>query len=253
MWVFIAFVVVFFSIGQSKLPAYILPVFPLVAIFTSRRMVAGHLSRVDPWLMLALGGGLVAAGIFAEHFASQSIPADLYRHYRPWLVASGVAMMVGGVIVMRARHETRLAVAAAGLLAILACQLSLWGYNALTPSRSARLVADTIKAYDPSGEIPVYMIDNYSPSLPFYLGRLVTMVVYGGELRMGIAAEPGKTISTAAAFAEKWRSQSKAIAVFRNDNIDEYREQYHLPMTILERGPRRTVVARSTDQDSAQQ
>lgn len=247
LWVYFVFIMLFFSGGDSKLPAYILPVFPAVAILAARRIAAAGWSRVEPWLMWALGGVLFVSGVVVVRFANPTIPADLFLAYRPWLIAAGVVLALGGVIALKGRREPRVSAAAAGFCAILACQLALWGYQALTPSRSARQVAQVIDKYDPSHKWPVYVIDNYSPSLPFYLRRLVTMVVYQGELHLGISAEPWKVVRTPGDFAAVWRKDKHAIAVFRNNNIDEYRKDFDLPMTLLKRGPRRTIVARSPD------
>lgn len=245
LWVYIVFTMAFFSGGDSKLPAYILPVFPAVAILAARRMAAVGWSRLEPWLMWTLGAGLIVAGIIVKRFAHAQMPADLFLAYRPWLIASGLVMVVGGAIAMAGRRRPFISAAAAGLCAILSCQLALWGYQALTPSKSGRDLAEVITRYDPGNHWPVYMIDNYSPSLPFYLRRLVTMVVYQGELSPGIKTEPWKAIAKPAEFAAKWDREKHAIAVFRNNNIEQYRKDFHLPMTVLKRGPRRTIVARS--------
>ena len=245
LWVYFVFILLFFSVGESKLPAYILPIFPAVSVLAARRMAAGRTSAAEPWIMWAEAAMLVIAGVIITRFATDRIPSDLLLGYQPWLIAAGLLMAIGGVIAIVGRRHQRIAAAGAGLFAILACQTALWGYQAITPSKSGLDIAKTIDAYDPTHSVPVYMINNYSPSLPFYLRRLVTMVVYKGELQLGIDAEPEKSIPTAAAFARKWRDETRAIAVFRNDNIDWYEKEFDLPMTVLKRGPRRTVVART--------
>lgn len=246
LWVYVVFILVFFSIGESKLVGYILPVFPVVAVLVARRMANGHISRLEPWLMWGFGAALFVTGLIITRFAYSKVPVALFRDYQPWIIASGVIMLVAGLVVYKGRAQPKLTVAVAGLFAIITCQFVSWGYQALTPSRSGRQAAETIAAYDPSGRLPVYMINNYSPSLPFYLRRLVTMVVYQGELKLGIDAEPWKSIPKAADFVARWRQEDNAIAVFSTENIDTYRKEFSpLPMTILKRGPRRTVVARS--------
>lgn len=195
--------------------------------------------------MWLLGITLIVAGVIVAHFASDRIPAWLLVNYRPWLIASGAVLLAGGLVVFFGRKRLPVTVAAAGLCGVLACQLALWGYQSVTPSKSGRDMARVIKAYDPSNTVPVYMINTYSPSLPFYLRRLVTMVMYKGELQLGISAEPWRSIPTAKAFATKWRHSTRGIAVFSNENIDWFRKNFDLPMTVLEHGPRRTIVART--------
>lgn len=244
LWVYAMFILLFFSAGHSKLPAYILPAFPALAMLAARHMAKARRWHFDGWLMLAFGLVMFTVGLFMERLASDKIPVALYRDYQPFIIASGIVLMLGSLALLKGKREPRVAVAVAGLFAILGTQFALWGFHALTPSRSGAEIARTINELKLPPSAPVYMIDNYSPSMPFYLDRMVTMVKYTGELKLGESAEPDKWIADPAEFARRWRADKQAVAVFRNDNIEHYRSAFDLPGTIIKHGPRRTVMIR---------
>ena len=51
LWSFALVVFLFFSAGQSKLPSYILPMMPVVAILAGRKLATEGYHRVDAWLL----------------------------------------------------------------------------------------------------------------------------------------------------------------------------------------------------------
>jgi len=86
------------------------------------------------------------------------------------------------------------------------------GAQALSPAYSQRSLADQMAPYVKPGT-PLYSLQDYPQSLPFYLGTTLTVVAYKGELEFGIGQEPAKWIPDLDAFASQWRSENEALAV----------------------------------------
>jgi len=70
------------------------------------------------------------------------------------------------------------------------------------------------------------------------------MVDYKGELQMGMAAEPEKGL-TLEQFATQWRSEHAAFAMVANSRLPILIDSMKLPMSVVQRGPRATLVMRS--------
>ncbi len=241
LWVFVAFTLVFFSLGHSKLPAYILPVMPVVGLFIGRRLAEHPRERRwDGYVALAGWAVLLLAAVFITKGSSDVIPPKLLVNYRTWVLGGALAMVLGGMALLRWRGA--LSMTAASLLFLLAFQLHLWGFQEIAVSRSSRQVADAIRAHG-LDSVPVYVVDTYPHSLPFYLGKNVRLVKFAGELSMGIQAEPEKWIPDLKGFASQWKAQSQAVAVFGPDLLPQLNKM-GLPMKRIFTGPRYIVVAR---------
>lgn len=241
LWVFALVIFVFFSAGHSKLPAYILPMFPALAILAGRRLANAQHNRTDAWFTGLFAITFLLAGWQAPRFASEHIPAELYVAYRPWLLATAGVLGVSAVLMYRATIQRIHFFAAAGIAALLAFQLAGWGFQALAESRSSRLMAAAITRAAPA-DVPLYVVGTYYPqSLPFYLRRTITLVAFKGELEMGINQEPDKWIATPADFYPLWEKQTQAIAVFDQAGFAEFRK-LNLPMKVIYQGARRIAV-----------
>jgi len=84
----------------------------------------------------------------------------------------------------------------------------------------------------------------YDQTMPFELGRPLTLVAYRDEFALGLDAEPQKALPTLDAFRAAWRDLDDAYAIMRPDVYDILRRE-GLPMTVLVRDPRRVIVRRS--------
>jgi len=241
MWVYVVSIFLFFSFGGSKLPSYILPIFPMIGLLAARRLHARGRVVGDHWVMLVLALILLLAGIFAEHFAAEFIPAIMYTASRPWLLACAAMLVLAAAALFVWAANVQKAILTAGLCVILGFQMLLWGYQSFAGTRSSSVEAQVIKEQMPGA--PVYAVATYAVALPFYLKRKVTMVWYKGELEMGIDAEPRDWIPTLEAFAKRWQHETRAVAVMEQDTYQQLK-QMDVPMYIIYQGPRRLVVTR---------
>ena len=242
--VWIVFVFVFFSVSSSKLPSYILPIFPALALLTG-----DYLARIAPRALAAHAAPYVVIGIVLMGLAPQviryadaEVPAALYQGYVPWLVAAAAALAAGSgaCLALAWRNRPRagsLALAAGG---VLAAQLALTGHDALAPASSAYFLARQIKPHV-TAEIPFYSIGMYEQTLPFYIKRTVTLVEVRDEMDFGIRQEPDKFVPDYVEFARRWRAAPAALAIMHPNTL-HYFDQYTLPYEIIGRDTRRLVV-----------
>ncbi|MES2772114.1 MAG: glycosyltransferase family 39 protein [Pseudomonadota bacterium] len=238
----------FFSASSSKLPSYILPMAPALALLTGifltevrRRTLLVHLSLVLPISLAAL--------YFAPQIANSAdalTPLAMLRDYANWAALAAILWFLGSllglVLVWRKRLTQGLcSFACAGFIALMLITL---GHETLARSNSAHDLAQTIKPLLPQG-VAFYSVSMYEQTLPFYLQRTLTLVNYRDELGFGLDQEPSKGIATLAEFDKLWRSASThgedAFAVMGRSTYEELSAQ-SLPMQFVAADFRRVVV-----------
>ncbi len=211
------FVYVFFSISGSKLPSYLLPMFPVLALLMGKR-IAEMRARTLFWQVTpAVPVTLLLLGLALNvgRFADTPNQIELYPHYGPWLVAAALVSLAGlsaGMLLLwRERKPAAVSVLALG--ALLSAQIGLSGYETVARERSAKHIAEAIRAEVKPG-IPFYSVLTYEQTLPFYLKRTFTLVQYQDEMAFGIQQEPQRWIPTVEEFAKAWAAQPEALAIF---------------------------------------
>ena len=255
--VWAVFVFLFFSLSGSKLPSYILPMFPALALilgFELTRLSARALAWIA--LPLAVGAPALLVAYFAGYdrlvaaLATNLTPASIYAAFGPWLAAAAAVFSAGGIAAFALfRRGTPGAkaggIAALSLSMLLGLQLALVGHDAFAVVRSAYgILQDAQRAngrpLDPA--FPVYQVQSYDQTLPFYLGRPTTLVEYRDEMGPGLDAEPQKGLHEAA-WIEAWAAAPQAYALMQTGTAADLARK-NVPMRILARDPRRVFVAR---------
>ncbi len=249
-----AFIFVFFSASGSKLPSYILPIFPALALAIGGQL-ATLSARTLIWLTLPLvvlvGAGTLAMvfgyDIVVRRFAGERQPLAPLLAYGPWLKAACAVALAGGIACLGWLHAGRrtAAVLAVALTAQIAALLVLTGHDELADSRSAAPILSRVIQQHGAlrGDVPFYSVRMYDQTLPWYLGRTVTLVEHQDELAMGIAIEPGKAVATLAGWKERWARADQAYAIMQTDMYETLRNE-GVPMRELGRDPRRVIVSR---------
>jgi 4-amino-4-deoxy-L-arabinose transferase-like glycosyltransferase len=240
------FIMVFFSASGSKLPAYILPVFPILAL-----VLGDWLSRTPPerlWKSVGIMALVVVAGIAASWGAPERATSawsrELYAAARPWIVAGLVALAVGLAAAAAGLRSGRKrgAIAMIVVASVLFIDFVEDGYHKLTPRQSGQDIAELMKrSLHPATR--VYSVRYYDQTVPFYLGRTVTLVDYWDEFSTGLKHEPGLAIPTLEAFERDWVRPGEAMAIIHPDIHDKLSTR-GLAMTLLHRDERRVVVAK---------
>jgi 4-amino-4-deoxy-L-arabinose transferase-like glycosyltransferase len=238
------FIFVFFSASGSKLPSYILPVFPALALLIGARLT-GLSGRALAWQLmpiLLLGVAGLAAVHLVERLASAAIPAKLYRAQMPWLYAAAIAL-VGGMtaaIWLGWRGRTHAAIVACAFAGLTATQFAVVSEDALSPAHSTYHLVKKLPA-DLTPAVPFYSVGSYEQTLPFYLKRTVTLVDYQDEMAFGLKHEPQRWVPTLPAFTALWNTQPYALAVMGPEKYDELAAA-GLPMQLVARDTERVFV-----------
>jgi 4-amino-4-deoxy-L-arabinose transferase-like glycosyltransferase len=242
------FIFVFFSISDSKLPSYILPIFPALAL-----LIACYLERSSSQA-LAWSAALVAVpcaiglGFIARVplLAKNAYSTPLLEAHVPWIYAAALCALIGAILAIRfARSQRDLAVVLLAGSSFVAGQLLMLGHDQqgrysaginYVPALQAELTPAT----------PMYLVGRYEQALPFYLQRTMTMVRHADELEFGLKQEPQLWLPTIDGFVAQWVADhaagKKAIAIIDPEVYEDLRTR-GIPMRLIGQDPRRVIVA----------
>ena len=220
-------VLVFFSVSSSKLPPYILPVFPALAVLAGRYLAETRLLTAQAVIVAALG---IAAAVLLP---GRGGPA--YAAYVPWLAAAGAVAAAFAVLSFFKKFSV-IGLAAAGFLAT---QLAIIGHGTISERFSAAALIASIEPKPPASA-PVYAVDIYDHSLPWYLRRPVTMVAYRDEFGAAVEWDPALFIRDLSSFERLWREHKEAYAFVGVGEFD--RLAARLPMQPIARDARYVYV-----------
>ncbi|MEB0010657.1 glycosyltransferase family 39 protein [Glaciimonas sp. Gout2] len=241
------FIFVFFSISDSKLPSYILPIFPSLAL-----LIACHLDRasnkaINASALVLLIPGLVGVALAWKipSLAKDAFSAPLMAAHVPWVFAASVIACIGAVAaLLLSRRQKEWAIVALAASGFVGGQLLMYGHD---PQGRYSAGIDMVPAIEAelTPETPIYVVGKYEQSLPFYLRRTMIMVQHMDELEFGLTQEPQLWIPTVDAFAVKWTADhaagKKDVAIMRPENYVELQKS-GIPMRVIAQDPRRVVV-----------
>lgn len=240
-----ATVFVFFSISGSKLVPYVLPMVPALAVVLGAALPAmsGRWLFVQAVLCAVVGFAavLVAPSLLMGRTRAE-MPAEVLAAAVPWGVAAASALAAGALLAAFAEWRRRRGAAVAALAAggLAFAQLGLAGHDALSPVTSAYYSAVHVRPLL-KPEVPFYSVDTFDHSLPFYLGRTVTLAVNPDELAVSVGWDPEKFIADFDTFARRWENDGDAFALFSPSGFEQARAK-GLPMTVVASDPRRVIV-----------
>ncbi len=245
------FIYVFFSMSGSKLPSYLLPMFPALALLMGKQLVEMNTRKlfwlIAPILPLTLLGLCLAP--FTARLADTPLQMQVYGEYAAWLFAASLVLSLGviaALVLLRRQHSGTepkpVAVLVLSLSFLIAAQLGTSGYNTIAKERSAYYVAEAIRPYVKPNE-PIYSVANYEQTLPFYLKRTFTLVDYRDEMDFGIMQEPQRWIPDIASFAKVWQAQPAALAIMPV-SIYPQLQQLNFDMRIIYRDTQLIVVSK---------
>jgi 4-amino-4-deoxy-L-arabinose transferase-like glycosyltransferase len=236
-----AVVFVFFSVSSSKLPPYIVPIFPALAVLAGAQLAGASRGLLAAQAALAalLGLALLAALALIGAAPGWVRSGEHLAAYRPWLLAAAAALalpaMLAAWLAWRGRRLASVfALAAGGFACAL---LTLLGHGTLAPLYSAHDVVERARPALPP-DARFYAVNQYDHTLPFYLGRTVTMVGQPEELRVPVTWEPHKYLADAGAFAAAWRQPGAACAAFAPAEYESIRAAHGLEARVVASGPR---------------
>jgi 4-amino-4-deoxy-L-arabinose transferase-like glycosyltransferase len=245
--VWAVFVYLFFSVSDSKLPSYLLPMFPSLALLMGKQ-IAGMSARRLFWLtapILALVAILLGIIPFAARTAADTpLQHQMYGNYAVWLLAATAIWLCGtGAALWLLRRENKMAaVAVLAFSSLIAAQGATSGYNTIAPERSSYILADAIKPLIKPG-VPFYSVFCYEQTLPFYLKRTFTLVDYQDEMDFGIKMEPERWIPSVDILAKRWSADKQAYAIVPTPMLHVLQQQ-GLEMKEIYRDEQYVVVSK---------
>ncbi|MDH4234229.1 MAG: glycosyltransferase family 39 protein [Gallionella sp.] len=240
------FIYVFFSLSGSKLPSYLLPMFPALALLMGKQVADMNARRlfwlVAPMLPLMLSG--LALAPFAARLGETPMRAQMYGEYAQWVIAALLLWSLGvaAALILLRRSSKQGAVLVLALSSLLAVQLGMSGYNTIAIERSGYPIADAIRPYIKEG-MPFYSVRTYEQTLPFYLKRTFTLVDYQDEMAFGIMQEPHRWVPDIASFAKAWQAQPEALAIMPLEVYPQLKQQ-DFAMKIIYEDTQHIVVSK---------
>ncbi len=244
-WALVVFA--FFSLSQSKLVPYILPMFPALALLTARALVglaprrlAGHFGAVA-LLSLVIGALVLVLWRLpaAAALAAQAPESTIFGLVLGFLaLAAGTA--AGAGFALRGRHVAATLCAALGI-ALLAPPV----LQAVAQLPRSQALAELERRSVPwiGQATTIYCVNDYWQPLTFYWRRTCTLVGWRGELDFGLQQEPQRWLADLPAFAAQWRVQRDALAVLRPQDYQQL-EALGLPMRVIYTAPSLVAVVR---------
>ena len=246
LWSWAAFVFVFFSASSSKLPSYILPMFPALALLLAERLQ--HVSaRTLQWHLLLPTGvwlALLVAATQSNRFVSSQTPAPAVAALAQGLVAAAALCLAAalGAWQLLGRNRTDWAIALVAAAQMAATLLVMESHDRFGQLKSSDEIARVLRPMI-RPDTPVFSVGAYDQTLPFYLRRPVTLVAYRDEFEFGEDRETALWIPTIDAFAANWTRMPHAAAYMAPEMLERL-SGLGLSMRVVFQDPRRVVVVK---------
>jgi 4-amino-4-deoxy-L-arabinose transferase-like glycosyltransferase len=242
------FIFVFFSVSGSKLPSYILPIFPALALLIACQLQqAGRRSVLICAGMVAL---FAAAGLAllpkVAAMAGNAYEAPLYRDYSWWVGVTAALALAGSLAaIWQARRSVQAGMLLLAITGFMASQILMLGHDPMGRYAAGVHHLPALQA-ELTPETKLYIVGRYEQALPFYLRRTMTMVQHADELEFGLQQQPELWIPTREEFMRIWMqhhaSGTAAVAILSRDAYDQF-VKAGLPMRVIGDDPRRVIIS----------
>lgn len=240
------FVLVFFSASGSKLPSYILPMFPALALLIAQRLRHASIAALRWHLLLPTVVWLVVliASTQVHRLDLARTPTEVMEVFGTGLRIAALLCLAGAAAAWCCLGRRRVT---AALLCIaqghfLATLVAIQAHNAYGQLKSAApFAADLLRSIDQ--DTPVFAVRTYDQTLPYYLQRDVVLVDYVDEFAFGQMKEPDKSIASLDEFVSRWQSLPRAAAYMSHDTWREL-DRRGVAMRVMFEDPRRRVVVK---------
>jgi 4-amino-4-deoxy-L-arabinose transferase-like glycosyltransferase len=249
----------FFSISQSKLPGYIIPVFPALALLVGHRLdrnLGVSNSLALPWQLQALFFAIlgVIGFFFLGEVGKQARPDEIesYAQYLYWIVAALIALITFSLLTLIQSKRNGFASITSFACGFFLCALIAGtGHETLGRAVSGIDLVEKVKSGIPE-KVNFYSVRILDHTVPFYLGRTMTMVEFLDELKFGAQQEPELWLPTLDAFIERWKEDQTAYALMVPEQYIEL-QKLNVPMQEVGRDSRRVIVKHPDAQSSSAQ
>lgn len=245
LWVIVPFA--FFSLSDSKLVPYILPVFSPLALLLGRWLAQVWERRIglvrEGVLLLILGVALSMVFLLIPRWMSGRSNVISAVVLLGWgLYAMAAALLLAGVLPF---FFSRWGGTRAAILSLFVGAVVLVGTFDLTLSRLdvGRSVKDLALSLDLKPDDEVMTYEEHYQDLPVYLERRITVVNWTGELEFGTRVEDTSAwMIDVPTFRQRWR-EPHTIYLFTNwDNYTRLRSAPPGPLCLIRSTPRVVII-----------
>jgi 4-amino-4-deoxy-L-arabinose transferase-like glycosyltransferase len=248
LWAWFVIILLFFSVSRSKLPGYIMPVFPALAILAAKTIMdhlETHPNLANGWRVQTFFFVILAAVgfFFLSEVGRNGQPDEVqaYQAYTVWItVALACLFSFSLCAALLAKRNFLLSISLFAFGFFLTATIAGTGHETLGRAVSGYDLAQKVKGQIPS-DAKIYSVRLLDHTLPFYLQRNTIMVEFTDELTFGSKQEPQKWVPTLNVFLAIWKQDPNAIAVMVPAQFEELK-QMNLPMEELGRDSRRVIV-----------
>ena len=238
----------FFSVSHSKLPGYIIPIFPALALLIGNRLdhLLGHTnSMAMSWKLQTLGFALLACigFFFLAEIGKQARPDEIesYAQYTYWVIAALVALMsFSAFAALQSKRNGLQSIVSFAVGFFLCAIIAGTGHETLGRAVSGIDLAYRVKNSIPAN-VNIYSVRLLDHTMPFYLGRTMVMVEDPDELQFGVNQQPELWLPTLDAFIVRWKDDQTAYAIMVPEQYVAL-QGLNLPMQEVDRDSRRVIV-----------
>jgi 4-amino-4-deoxy-L-arabinose transferase-like glycosyltransferase len=172
LWIWTLVPVVFFSFSGSKLPGYILPAFPAIALLIGLeldRLWTDPSPARDRWLSAATGGLLLIVALAVGLVAQNELPIGKGAAWSTAAIAGGVAVIHLILLLTKSARTATLWLPFGLVIVVIAA--THWMYPAIATRESLRELSELALAKSMPGERLAFYI-NSDQGVNFYAGGL---------------------------------------------------------------------------------
>jgi len=207
----------FFSLSDSKLAPYVLPMTVPMALLMARWLDLYGTMRtlnsvaVTITVLLLL---LIASPWLLPHLVVPGLKLTTYLQVAEWAQYggfAGLACMALYVLVARG-GDLRSPVTALAASVSLALAIFMCGANALDHSRGQANLAAVIAPHL-AADAPLFCVGTYWQALPFDLKRTCIVVEYRGEFELQFDPNQRNHLAGVREFVERWKHEPGAVAL----------------------------------------
>jgi 4-amino-4-deoxy-L-arabinose transferase-like glycosyltransferase len=248
-------VFLFFSLSGSKLPPYIVPIFPALSIVLGAffhekwGQPASRLGEVLLYgaLFLGLSASLVlySTGILNSLLGRVSTEAKDIIGGLKWFIVGVSTVSFTAFCLLCTRRLTNYSrlFPVLTIFSFLIVLLLLCNLGTVDRLNTAKKLGTAINRYE--GRVD-YIVNygSYEQTLPFYTRRRVTVASYRGELAMGSRYEDAKPFFIDdQEFIYLFRSSKRVLVVVKGNRLARLQERLHGEIKIVERQGERYLIS----------
>jgi 4-amino-4-deoxy-L-arabinose transferase-like glycosyltransferase len=229
--IWVAFIFFFFSVSKSKLPPYILPIFPALAVLVGAWLArianeSGGAARMRVGLgVFSFLNGLLAVALCMAVMRPNLVKLDPVHAQALRLPAftMAAALLVGGIYAPWLARNRGVRAAVNGIvvtMAIFLCALQFAAPDINKPS--TKPLAEIVRASAKPGD-RVLHYHEFFHNFTFYAERVVDVVAFKGELELeeDAAARASGRFMEEAEFRRLWAQPGRVFAVARRRDVEK--------------------------------